>query len=443
MTEQTIAAISTPDGVGALAVVRVSGDKAIEYTNTICGKDLTKATPREAVFTKIFSLDKSHIIDEAVVLIMKNPASFTGEDTVEIFCHGGRMVCRAILKELLKTGCRMALPGEFSKRAFLNGKIDLVKAESIGEIIHSKTEKAFLAASSQLDGTLSAKIEECRQNLILVAAHISALIDYPEEGVPDISSMEVKEKTNKVIENLTVLEKNAENGIIMSGGLNVVIAGKPNVGKSSLLNAILNKDRAIVTDIAGTTRDILCEQANIGGYLINLTDTAGIRKTEDIVEAQGVERTIQGIADAHLVIILLDASNPFDEQDKKISELTKDKKILTVYNKCDIMKSERNTDGIYISAKKGIGIDTLCEKIAEFASNYDVNDNEIPITNMRQQELIIRAKSILESINFEFLPIDIILCELENAISILGEITGENVSEDIIEAVFSNFCVGK
>ncbi len=442
MTDQTIAAISTPDGVGALAVVRVSGEKAIEYTSALCSKDLSCAKPREAIFTKLYSLDKTHLIDEAVVIVMKNPASYTGEDTVEIFCHGGRMVCRAILKELLKTGCRMALPGEFSKRAFLNGKIDMVKAESIGEVIHAKTEKAYLAASGQLDGALSKKTEDCRQELILIAAHIAALLDYPEEGVPDISSLQAKEKTAEVINKLSRLEKSAENGIVMSMGLNVVIAGKPNVGKSSLLNAILNKDRAIVTDIAGTTRDILCEQANIGGYLINLTDTAGIRHTEDIIEAQGVERSIKGIEDAHLVMIVLDSSSRPDEEDKKILELTKDKNTLIVYNKCDV-SNKKDVDSICISAKQGIGIDTLCEKIADFASNYDVDESEPPITNMRQQELVIRAKSSLENIDFDFLPIDIILCELENAISILGEITGQNVSEDIIEAVFSNFCVGK
>ncbi|MDD4689258.1 MAG: tRNA uridine-5-carboxymethylaminomethyl(34) synthesis GTPase MnmE [Eubacteriales bacterium] len=441
MLHDTIAAISTPEGVGALAVVRVSGDKAIEYTTALCSKDLAVAKTREALFLKIYSLDKAKLIDEAVVIVMKNPASFTGEDTVEIFCHGGRMVCKAILKELLKAGCRMALPGEFSKRAFLNGKIDMVKAESIGEVIHAKTEKALLAASGQLDGALSKEIEDCRHELILIAAHIAALLDYPEEGVPDISSLQAKEKTTRVIERLSHLENGAENGIIMSEGLNVVIAGKPNVGKSSLLNAILNKDRAIVTDIAGTTRDILCEQANIGGYLINLADTAGIRQTEDIIEAQGVERTIGGIKQAHLVVLVLDSSSPIDDEDKKIFDLTKDKNTLIVYNKCDI--SEKNNDGICISAKKGIGIDTLCSKIAEFASNYDIPEEETPITNMRQQELVIRSKSCLEGVDFEYLPIDIILCELENAISILGEITGENVSEDIIEAVFSNFCVGK
>jgi len=442
MTDQTIAAISTPDGVGALAVVRVSGENAIEYTNALCGRDLSCVTPREAVFTKIYSLDKSRLIDEAVVVVMKNPASFTGEDTVEIFCHGGRMVCKAILKELLKAGCRMALPGEFSKRAFLNGKIDMVKAESIGEVIHAKTEKAFLAASGQLDGTLSKEIEGCRQDIILTAAHIAALLDYPEEGVPDISSLQAKEKTSAVISKLEKLEKSAENGIIMSAGLNVVIAGKPNVGKSSLLNALLNKDRAIVTDIAGTTRDVLCEQANIGGYLINLTDTAGIRKTDDIIEAQGVERTIKGIEEAHLVIIVLDSSSAMDEEDKKILKLTKDKNTLVVYNKCDL-SHKNDFNEVCISAKQGVGIDILCEKIAAFASDYDIPDDETPITNMRQQELVIRAKAALENIAFDFLPIDIILCELENAIAILGEITGQNVSEDIIEAVFSNFCVGK
>ncbi len=185
MTGQTIAAVSTPDGVGALAVVRISGEKAVEYSAALCSKNLNTVKPREAVFTKLYSIDKSHLIDEAVVIVMKAPSSFTGEDTVEIFCHGGRMVCKAILKELLRAGCRMALPGEFSKRAFLNGKINLAKAESIGEVIHSKTEKAFLAASNQLDGVLSAKIEDCRQTLINIAAHIAALIDYPEEGVPD------------------------------------------------------------------------------------------------------------------------------------------------------------------------------------------------------------------------------------------------------------------
>lgn len=443
MTDQTIAAISTPDGVGALAVVRVSGNSAIEYADKICSVNLTVLPPRKTAFTKIHFSDKPGIIDESVVVVMKGPASFTGEDTVEIFCHGGRMVSRAILKELLKTGCRMALPGEFSKRAFLNGKIDMVKAESIGGVIHAKTEKAFLAASSQLDGVLSVQIENCRQELINIAAHISALIDYPEEGVPDISSLEAAQRTEKIIQTLDKLEKNAENGIIMSDGLNVVIAGKPNVGKSSLLNAILNKDRAIVTDIAGTTRDILCEQANIGGYLVNLTDTAGIRETDDPVETQGVKRSLKGIDNAHLIILMLDSSSPSDEQDKKIIELTKNKNKLVVYNKCDILSDSEKKDGIQISAKTGMGIDLLCEKIADFASKYDIPENETPITNLRQQELVIRAKALLKGIDFSNLPIDIILCELENAIEVLGEITGENVSEDIIEAVFSNFCVGK
>ncbi len=442
MTDQTIVAISTPDGIGALAVVRVSGEKAIEYTSALCKKDLSCVNPRETIYTKLYTIDKTHLIDEVVLVIMKNPASFTGEDTVEIFCHGGRMVCRAIFKELLKAGCRMALPGEFSKRAFLNGKIDMVKAESIGEIIHAKTEKAFLAASGQLDGALSKDIEACRQEIIITAAHIAALLDYPEEGVPDISSLQAKEKTAAVVEKLTRLEKSAENGIVMSNGLNVVIAGRPNVGKSSLLNVLLNKERAIVTDIAGTTRDILCEQANIGGYLINLTDTAGIRQTDDIVEAHGVERSIKGIEDAHLVLVVFDSSVEINDEDNRILELTKDKNRLIIYNKCDINENSNN-EGLCISAKQSIGIDVLCEKIAEFAAEYDIDESEPPITNMRQQELVIRAKASLENIDFDYLPIDIILCELENAIAILGEITGHNVSEDIIEAVFSNFCVGK
>lgn len=444
MQFDTIAAIATPPGSGAINVVRISGKNAFEYANFICSKDINNIPPREMVLVRLYFFNTKKIFDEALVCKMVGPNSFTGEDTVEFFCHGGRMVAKTLLNELIKAGCRMAEAGEFSRRAFLNGKIDLIKAESISNIIEAKTVKALAQAAHQMEGGLSRRIEEIRKQLLLIAAHICAVLDYPEEGISDITCQQAEEQTQKIIKKLDALLETAEQGILIQNGLNTVLVGKPNVGKSSILNALLKEDRAIVTDIPGTTRDILREQANIGGYLINLSDTAGIRKTDDIIEKFGVDRSKESIEKAHLVLLVIDGSSPIDEQDEYLLELTKTKKRLIIVNKTDLpQKIQLPNVDVFISARTGKGLDTLCKKIAEAAADYEQYDDSAILINERQKSLVLRATSNLKSIAFSDLPLDLILCEIEAAIGVLSELTGQNVSEDIIDAVFANFCVGK
>lgn len=442
MQYDTIAAIATAFGSSALSVVRISGKDAFRIAGQICTKDINQSSLREMTLNRLHFLNSDKIFDEVLICRMAGPNSFTGEDTVEFFCHGGNLVAKTLLSELIRAGCRMAEAGEFSRRAFLNGKMDLIKAEGIADIIDAKTQSALSLAAQQMEGALSQKIEALRNDLLLIAAHLAAILDFPEEGVPDITFQEAEERTNSVIYRLESLLKTAEQGIIIHNGLNTVLVGTPNVGKSSLLNALLKEDRAIVTNIPGTTRDVLRERANIGGYLINLSDTAGIRGTEDTVEKFGVERSIQSIKKAHLVLLLLDGSRPLDEEDLHLLKLTEGKKRIIVISKSDLPPMIIEGD-ISVSAKSGEGLNDLCDKIAHIAASYEPSDNDTLLTNERQKGLVLRVVSLLKGIPFSDLSLDLILGEIEAAIAVLGEISGQNVREDIIDAVFSNFCVGK
>ncbi|BDR68505.1 tRNA modification GTPase MnmE [Clostridium tetani] len=454
----TIAAISTVLGEGGISIIRISGDKSLAIVNKLFkaknGKDILDMKPYTMKYGHIIEQDTNNILDEVLISYMKAPRSFTAEDTVEINCHGGVTPTKKIFQEVIKAGVRVAEPGEFTKRAFLNGRIDLTQAEAVIDIIRSKTELSMKSAVSQSIGKVSEEINVLRENLIETIAHIEATVDYPEEDLEEITSSQVQEKIEKVIEELERLLDTSEEGKIIREGLDVVIVGKPNVGKSSLLNALLSEKRAIVTEIPGTTRDVIEEYINLDGIPIKIIDTAGIRETEDLVEKIGVERSKEKINEADLVILVLDSSNKLNDEDYEIIEYIKDKKYITLLNKSDleskINKSDLEDLKLYniieISAKMGFGLEDLKEYIKDLFFKGDIQTDSIIITNTRHKEALIRAK---ESCNTALkalentLAIDLASIDIKNAWLSLGEITGDTLEEDIIDKIFSEFCLGK
>ncbi|RXI40641.1 tRNA uridine-5-carboxymethylaminomethyl(34) synthesis GTPase MnmE [Clostridium tetani] len=454
----TIAAISTVLGEGGISIIRISGDKSLVIVNKLFkaknGKDILDMKPYTMRYGHIIEQDTKDILDEVLISYMKAPRSFTAEDTVEINCHGGVTPTKKIFQEVIKAGVRVAEPGEFTKRAFLNGRIDLTQAEAVIDIIRSKTELSMKSAVSQSIGKVSEEIKVLRENLIETIAHIEATVDYPEEDLEEITSSQVQEKIEKVIEELERLLDTSEEGKIIREGLDVVIVGKPNVGKSSLLNALLSEKRAIVTEIPGTTRDVIEEYINLEGIPIKIIDTAGIRETEDLVEKIGVERSKEKINEADLVILVLDSSNKLNDEDYEIIEYIKDKKYITLLNKSDleskINKSDLEDLKLYniieISAKMGFGLQDLKEYIKDLFFKGDIQTDSIIITNTRHKEALIRAK---ESCNTALkalqntLAIDLASIDIKNAWLSLGEITGDTLEEDIIDKIFSEFCLGK
>lgn len=454
----TIAAISTVLGEGGISIIRVSGHKSLLIVNKIFkaknGKDILDMNPYTMRYGHIIEQDTKDALDEVLISYMKAPRSFTAEDTVEINCHGGVTPTKKVFEEVIKAGARVAEPGEFTKRAFLNGRIDLTQAEAVIDIIRSKTELSMKSAVSQSIGKVSEEIKTLRENLIETIAHIEATVDYPEDDLEEITSLQVKEKIEKVIKELDKLLETSEEGKIIRDGLDVVIVGKPNVGKSSLLNALLLEKRAIVTEVPGTTRDAIEEYINLEGIPIKIIDTAGIRETNDVVEKIGVERSKEKINEADLVILVLDSSNKLDNEDYEIIDYIKDKKYIILLNKSDletqINKSELEDLKLYniieISAKIGLGLEDLKESIKNLFFKSDIQTDSIIITNTRHKEALIRAKescnSALEALK-NTLSIDLASIDIRNAWFSLGEITGDTLEEDIIDKIFSEFCLGK
>ena len=447
----TICAISTALGVGAISIIKVSGTEAINIVNSIFSNDLTKVESHTIHYGYIKNNDE--IIDEVLVSIMKAPKTFTREDVVEINCHGGIATTNKVLELLLTKGCRLADPGEFTKRAFLNGRIDLTEAEAVMDLIDSKTEEARRIAIQSLNGKTSKLISSLREDLVNIISNIEVNIDYPEyNDIYEVTLKDIKEKIDYFNNKLTKIVNEYEDGKILTKGINTVIIGRPNVGKSSILNKLLDDNKAIVTDIPGTTRDIVEGNISFGGIELNIIDTAGIRETNDIVEKIGVEKSLSKIDDADLVLIILNNNEELTKDDISIIEKTKDKPSIIVINKNDLVSKIdvsklEGREIIYTNTVDIDGIESLKKKITEMFKLEEIKQKDYNyITNSRQiakiKECIERIKDIKNSLNND-MTLDIIEIDLKNIWNILGEITGESYSEELLDELFSKFCVGK
>lgn len=454
----TICAISTAIGEGGIAIIRVSGDKALDIVSKIFkaknGKDIKDMKTYTMKYGHIINIDNEELVDEVIISYMKGPKSFTAEDTVEINCHGGVTSTNKVLEMVIRAGARLAEPGEFTKRAFLNGRIDLSQAEAVMDLITAKTDLAMKSALMQSNGSLSQKINKLSEYLLNVLALIEYAVDFTEdeEEVDPSIPIRVKESLEAACEDISKLLKSADEGKIIRDGLSLAIVGKPNVGKSSLLNVLLKEKRAIVTDIAGTTRDVIEEYINLDGIPVKIIDTAGIRETEDIVERIGVEKSREKINEADLVLLVLDTSRALDYEDKEIIEVVKNKKTIIILNKIDLdNKLDTNIlEGfeniIKISAKEDVGIDKLKEEIKTMFFNGQIDSESLVISNSRHKQALIRAGEncslALKSVNRnEYL--DLISIYVTAGLKALGEITGKEIEEDLVDKIFKEFCCGK
>ncbi len=446
----TIVAISTSLGVGAISIIRLSGKDSIEIVNSCFkGKDLRKVDTHTINYGYI--IYNNEIIDEVLVSVMRAPKTYTTEDIVEINCHGGITSTNKILEIMQLEGCRLAEPGEFTKRAFLNGRIDLLESESIMDMINSKSEEARKLSMNGITGHISNKIESFREELKKVLSQIEVNIDYPEYyDIEVITEEKIKNIIKKLKEKLIDLVKDSENGITIKNGIKTVIVGRPNVGKSSILNKILKEEKAIVTDIEGTTRDTVEGEILLDGILLNIIDTAGIRKTEDKVEKIGVEKSLSKIEEADLVILVINGSEELTETDKKLLEETKDKTRIIVINKNDLKNKvnlNNNNNIVYTNTLTDEGVLTLVEKIKELFNLEQIKTKDYTyLSNTRQITLAKQAlKNLLDAEKGieENLPVDMVEIDLKNCFENLGEIIGKNYSNEIIDNLFKNFCVGK
>jgi tRNA modification GTPase trmE len=452
----TIAAIATPIGEGGISIIRVSGENALEIVNKIFrGENLNKVASHTIHYGHIIDYANKDVVDEVLVTVMLAPKTFTRENTVEVSCHGGLLVTQKILQLILDNGARMATPGEFTKRAFINGRIDLTQAESIMDIIEAKTDRARQVAMKQLEGGLLFEIRKLRQELLNTMAHEEVNIDYPEYDMDDVTSKEMYDKAQQVIKEIDKLLATAQEGKVVRSGLATAIVGRPNVGKSSLLNYLSKEEKAIVTNIAGTTRDTLEEYVSLKGILLKLIDTAGIRQTDDIVEKIGVERSKRAITESDLVLLLINSSEELTEEDQKLLELTQDKKRIIILNKADqvakITKKDiqKITDSpiVTISVLKKQNMTGLEEAIKSlFLQGIADSKSEVMVTNQRQNDLLRKAKQSLieaiEAIN-DNMPLDLVQIDLKEAWDSLGEITGDTAPDELITQLFSKFCLGK
>jgi len=444
----TIVAISTALGEGAISIIRVSGDDAIKIINPLFdGKDLEKASSHTINYGHI--VYNGEIIDEVLLSIMKAPKTYTKEDVIEINTHGSIAVVNKIMEILLLEGCRLAEPGEFTKRAFLNGRIDLTESEGVMDLINSETELTRKMAINELSGNVSRLITDTREDIISLISNIEVNIDYPEyEDIEVVTINKIREKVREIKEKLLKTLKLSEDGKILKDGIKTVILGKPNVGKSSLLNALLEEEKAIVTDVKGTTRDIVEGSILVGGVKLNLIDTAGVRKSDDIVEKIGIEKSLNLIDEAELVLLILDASCPLSEEDKYLLEKTKDKKRIIIMNKIDLnLNNSYMDDVIKISAKNNEGIEEIKDAIKElFNVGTFMSKNLTFFTNVRQISLLKSAIKSLEDVEQgikEEREIDMIEIDLKLVWEKLGDIIGANYTEELIDNLFSRFCLGK
>lgn len=448
--EDTICAISTSLSIGAISIIRVSGSKAILFVNSVFSGNLKNAKSHTIHYGHI--VYKNEIIDEVLVTIMKKPKTYTMEDIVEINLHGGIATTNKVLEILLEVGCRLAEPGEFTKRAFLNGRIDLIESEAINELINAKTESKRKLCLNQIGGNLTKIINNIRERLVKLMANIEVNIDYPEyEDNLIITEKILYEQLNIIIEEINNLKKNAKFGKIISSGINVAIIGKPNVGKSSILNHLLDEEKAIVTDIAGTTRDIVEGSISLNGIELNLIDTAGIHETSDYVEKIGVSKSISQINNADLIILVLDGSNKLTKEDKNLLDMISLKKYIIFINKIDLnnnidINKQKYNNIVYGNTIDIDGLDGLKNKIIELFELNEINQDMTYLSNARQISLINKAsESITKALDSlkNNIPIDMISIDLKNCYDYLGNIIGKTYNEDIINQLFKDFCVGK
>lgn len=457
-TTDTIAAIATAMSSSGIGIIRISGEEAIAIADRIFkGKNRKKTLAQSPSHTIHYGViqDGDEVLDEVLVLLMKGPHSYTAEDTVEIDCHGGVLIMKKILETVIKYGARLAEPGEFTKRAFLNGRIDLAQAEAVIDVIHSSNEYAMKSSVSQLKGSVSKKIQKLREAILYQIAYIESALDDPEHISLEGYSESLLELLRPMIQEMNHLVKSADNGKILSEGVKTVILGKPNAGKSSLMNVLVGEERAIVTDIAGTTRDTLEEQIRLQGITLNVVDTAGIRETEDVVEKIGVSKAKSMADEADLIIYVVDGSCPLDENDAMIMELIRERKAVVLLNKTDLdmvitqqeLEDKTHKPVIAISAKEETGMEAFEHAIQDmfYEGKLDFND-EVIITNVRHKTALVSAlgslKLVAESIE-QGMPEDFLTIDLMDAYEQLGTILGEAVEDDLVNEIFTKFCMGK
>lgn len=458
METDTIAAISTPIGEGAISIVRLSGPKAVLIANRIfSGKNLQKVDSHTIHYGKIIEPESETVVDEVMVSVMRAPKTFTREDVVEINTHGGIVAVNRVLEIALESGARLADPGEFTKRAFLNGRIDLSQAEAVMDLIRAKTDKAMGVALKQMDGRLSQLIQSFRQELLETIAHVEVNIDYPEyDDVEEMTHELMQEKTKKVSEQIEQLLQVAKQGKILREGLSTAIIGRPNVGKSSLMNTLVQENKAIVTDVPGTTRDIIEEYVNVRGVPLRLVDTAGIRETEDIVEKIGVERSHQVLKESDLVLLVLNYHEPLTDDDRNLFKAVEGLEYIVIVNKTDLQQHldleavkelAKDHPLITTSLIKEEGIDELEEAIRDLFFRGDIESVDMTyVSNARHIQLLKQAKDALEDAKASLdmgMPLDIVQIDITRTWEFLGEIIGDTASEALIDQLFAQFCLGK
>lgn len=447
--EDTIVALATPAGVGAISVIRVSGPLSFSAADKIfAGKiKIADSASHTIHYGKIYD-SRGELIDDVLVSVFKAPNSYTGEDSIEISTHGSQLIVQKIIRVLIENGVRLAEPGEFTKRAFLNGRLDLAQAEAVADVINSRTEASLKGARNQLNGLLSQKIEALREMLINSSSLIELELDFAEENIEFVSLNEVKENIESIIEEIDRLLESYSFGKVIKDGVNVALVGVPNVGKSSLLNYILKESRAIVSEIPGTTRDIIREEVSIDGILFKLYDTAGIRFTEDIIEKEGVYRSRDAVRNSDIVIFINDAVNGFSlELFNELLELTSENRIIKIANKIDLKPDVNFSNDVKVSAKTGEGMDLLFKKLKIKALGTEsYSEKTAIVTNLRHYNALLKAKEFLlnavESINSKMTG-EFIAVDLRNAESSLGEIIGKVTTDDILNNIFAKFCIGK
>ena len=455
----TIAAISTPVGEGGISIIRVSGDDAIAVAQKIYrGKDLSKVHTNTINYGHIIDPDNGEEVDEVMVSVMRAPHTYTCEDVVEINCHGGLRATTRILQLVLSYGARMAEPGEFTKRAFLNGRLDLSQSEAVMDLIRAKTDKAMKVALNQLDGNLSHLIRKLRKDILDVLAQVEVNIDYPEyDAVEEMTTKMLKEKATEIRQRIEALLKTAKQGKVLREGLATAIIGRPNVGKSSLLNSLLHEDKAIVTNVAGTTRDVIEEYVNVDGVPLKLIDTAGLRDTKDQVEKIGVERSPKALDAADLIQLLIDKSEELTAEDRELLEATKDKQRIVILNKTDLpnkvdrseLKKLVGSDKlIETSIVKNEGMNQLGETISKmfFEEGIENNQNSVMVTNARHIGLLHQADDALGDVLKGIaagMPVDLVQIDMTRCWDLLGEITGDSYQDELLDQLFSQFCLGK
>lgn len=448
---ETIAAIATPPGEGGVAIIRISGKNSFDVASKIFSGPIHTYKTHTAHYGQVKDLNGNHV-DDVLVLVMRGTRSYTGEDTVEIHCHGGGLITRRVLEVVLSAGARAARPGEFTFKAYINGKLDLAQAEAVQTLISAKNDYALQAAEGQLKGSLSVKIQEFQEKLTLITAILEAWVDFPEEGLEFASMEDICGDLETTLISMQKLADTFHDGKILQEGISLCLIGCPNVGKSSLMNALLDKDRAIVSHIAGTTRDILEDQMRINGLNLRLLDTAGIRTTEEFIEQEGIRRSKEAMNQADLILLVLDATKGYDEEDQRLVEQAPKVKTIVVWNKTDLPHRalpliNHSPYIVNLSAKQKVGIEKLRETIDKVIwENGPPSKEEVLITNVRHREALLQAitaaQTVLDGLKTGVSP-EFLSSDMRQCLNELGKIIGTNIGEDILSAIFSTFCIGK